>query len=188
MLVKRFNAMKKFDILINTALYALYIFASCIAIMVLEMLIVELIICKIIGTYVVISPFALAIIRAVIYFFGVNTLLAVILFKDGYRSASYSVISTLISGIAASILHFIFCLLFSFEAFCAGSVKFISAICIFGNSLSNPDFDGAHDRFDCIPYFFIVAAVYIAVMIVFQKLGASKRLSDRKKLTNQNTN
>ncbi len=175
--------MKKVDILINSAIYAFYMLLSCIAIMVLEMLIVELFICKILGTYFPFSTLTLATIRAIIYTVGVNVLLGIMLYKDGYRSAVSSMPATLVSGLIASVLHFFFSLLFGFEAFCAGGVKFISAIYLFGSSLSSAEFSGTLERIDCIPFFFINSVIYIAVMILAQWLGAKNRLSDRAELT-----
>lgn len=114
---------------------------------------------------------------------GVNAILAVTTYHQGYKTAYCSFVGTLISGAFASVIHFLFCLLFSFEAFCAGGVKFISALLKFGASLSSDSFDGTLERADCIAVFFINAAICCAVMAISKKCGAAKRMSDRVKMT-----
>ncbi|MGM9644741.1 MAG: hypothetical protein ACI3X1_06615 [Eubacteriales bacterium] len=170
--------MKKGDILFGTALRSVYMLGSCIVIMFAEMLAI-----KIIDLFVGLSPLSLCIVRALIYTVGVNALLAIVSYKEGYRSASFSAVGTLISGALASLLHFLVSLLFSFEAFCSGGVKFITALVKFGASLNSESFSGSLSRFDCIPFFFANALVYIAVMIIFGRLGARNRLRDREELT-----
>lgn len=174
--------MKKGDVLFGTALRAVYMLGSCIVIMFAEMLAI-----KIINLFVGLSPLSLCIVRALIYTVGVNAILAVVSYREGYRSASFSVAETLISGALASILHFLVSLLFSFEAFCSGGVKFITALVKFGASLNSESFSGSLSRFDCIPFFFANALVYIAVMIIFGNLGARNRLADREELTGNKT-
>ena len=169
---------KKIDILVSSLVYAVYMLLSCLIIMCAEILAI-----KIINLFVVTDYYSLCITRAVIYTLGVNALLAIISYREGYRTASFPILQTVISGIIASLLHFIFALLFSFEAFCAGGVKFITALVRFGSKLNSNTFMGELDRFDFIPFFFINAAIYIAIIIVFGKLGESQRLYDREELT-----
>ena len=170
--------MKKGDVLFGTALRSVYMLGSCIVIMFAEMLAI-----KIIDLFVGLSPLSLCIVRALIYTVGVNSLLAIVSYREGYRSAEYSVVETLISGALASVLHFLVSLLFSFEAFCSGGVKFITALVKFGSGLNSESFSGSLSRFDCVPFFFANALVYIAVMIIFGRLGARNRLRDREELT-----
>ena len=170
--------MKKGDILFGTVICSVYMLVSCIVMMFAEMLAI-----KIINLFVGLSPLSLCIVRAIIYTVGVNAILAIVSYREGYRSASFSVVGTLISGALASFLHFLFSLLFSFEAFCSGGVKFITALVKFGSSLNSESFSGSLSRFDCIPFFFLNAFVYIAVVIIFGRLGARSRLSDREELT-----
>lgn len=174
--------MKKGDILFGTVVYSVYMLVSCVVMMFAEMLAI-----KIIDLFVGLSPLSLCIVRALIYTVGVNALLAIVSYREGYRAASFSVVGTLISGALASLLHFLFSLLFSFEAFCSGGVKFITALVKFGSSLNSDSFSGTLDRFECIPFFSLNALVYIAVMIIFGRLGARNRLSDREELTGNKT-
>ncbi len=175
--------MKKSDILLGTLVYSVYMLFSCIVVMFAEMLAI-----KIINLFVGLTPLSLCIIRAVIYTLGVNAILAVVSYREGYRAAYFSIPETIISGALASLLHFVFSLLFSFEAFCSGGVKFVTALFMFGSRLNSQSFSDALDRFDCIPLFFVYAACYIAIMTVFGRYGARKRLIDRAELTgNENT-
>ncbi len=175
--------MKKSDIFLNSLIYAAYMLFSCIVIMFAEMLLI-----KVVNVLIEVKPLTLCIIRAIVYTVGVNSLLAIVSFKEGYRAGYFSAPGTLVSCAAATLLHFVFSLLFSFEAFASGGVKFVYALAAFGARLNSPSFTDRLDRIDVIPYFFLNAVVYIAVIVIFGKIGERKRLSDRKELTGSDKN
>jgi hypothetical protein len=165
---------KTIDALINSLLYALYMFLSCLVVMFAEILAV-----KIANLFVVTGYYELCILRAVIYTLGVNGILGIIAFREGFKNAKATPVATAISGVLATFLYGIFCLLFSFEAFCAGGVKSIAVLAKFGESINSSAFKGTLDRFDIIPYFFMNAAIYIVVMIALNAVGAHRRRLDR---------
>ena len=170
--------MKKTDIWVNALIYSIYMLLSCIIIMFAEILI-----SGVLGTMWVLKPLTLCRIRAVIYTVGVTALLGIMGFREGYRAASFSVGTTIISGALASVAHLIFALFFSFEAFSAGGAKFITQIVKFGNKLNMKSFKNELDLFDPVPFFLALAALYIVAMIVCGKLGAHARRRSRKALT-----
>ena len=94
---------------------------------------------------------------------------------------------TAVSGLIASLAHCLFALLFSFEAFASGGVKFVTALVKFGDKLNLKSFSSELSLFDPIPYFFLFALVYIALMILFGKLGERARIKSRKELTGSPT-
>ncbi|MBQ8408375.1 MAG: hypothetical protein IJY39_05865 [Clostridia bacterium] len=170
--------MKKLDVILDALLYAFYMFAACLVMMVAEAGII-----RVLTLCFEIDYFVLCVIRAVIYTVGVNVILSLTAYREGYKAAQASVIGTLISGVIATCLHFMLCLLFSFEAFCAGGVKFITAIVKFGPSLSDSSFIGQLYRIDFFAVFFVNSLVYCVLMAAFKKIGAQKRLVDRQELT-----
>jgi len=170
--------MKKTDVLVNSIVYAVYMILSCIVVMFAEMLVI-----KVVNVLVEIDYFELCIIRAVIYTLGVNALLAIISFREGYRAAYFSIPGAAISASLASLMHFLFALLFSFEAFASGGVRFISALVQFGTRLNLGGFTGKLDTIKTIPFFFLFALIYVLVIITFGKLGERKRLTSRIELT-----
>lgn len=168
---------KTLDVLINAPLYALYMFLSCLVVMFAEMLVV-----KVANWFIVTDYYSTSVIRAVVYSVGVNAILAAIAFREGFKNAKATPIATVISGVLATLLHSVFCLLFSFEAFCAGGVKSIAIIVKFGKAINSQMFVGTLDRFDMIPFFFINSAIYIAVMVTFNAIGAYKRKRERQEM------
>ena len=170
--------MRKLDILIRSAFHALYLLISCVTCMVAEMLII-----RVLTLCFEIDYFTLCIIRAAIYLVGVNAILAIVSFREGYREASCRILDTVLSGVFGTVIHFFFALLFSFEAFCAGGVKFLTALVKFGPSLSDSTFMGELYRTDFIPVFFVNGLICCAVATIFNVLGAKKRLADRAILT-----
>lgn len=165
---------KTLDVFINSLLYALYMLLSCIVVMFGEILAV-----KIVNLFIVVDNLSLCVIRAVIYTLGVNAILAAISFREGYKEARACPAATAISATVATLLHSVFALLFSFEAFSAGAVRSIAIIVKFGSSINSDLFTGTLDRFDVIPFFFVNSAIYVAVMIICRALGAKKRLRER---------
>lgn len=174
--------MKKLDILIDSAAFALYMLISCLCCMFAEMLAVDLLIGKLLGTFIEFSPVAINVIRAAIYTLGVNAILAVLLYRDGYRSAEAHIGGTAISGAIGALVHFLFCLLFGFQAFCAGAVRSLSLLILHGSELSAGS-TVTLTRLEQIPVYFVTAAIYVAVMIAARHIGANNRLADRSSLT-----
>ena len=170
--------MRKVDVLVNSIIYGVSILISCVVIMLAESLLT-----RILGSMFVLKPFALCIIRAIVYTIGVTALMGIMAYREGYRAGYSSALETAISGTIAFVAHFFFALLFSFEAFAAGGVKFIASLVKFGSKLNLKSFSGTLSPLDSVPYFFLFAALYIAVMIVCGKLGARARLKSRKELT-----
>lgn len=167
--------MKKLDILVDSLFYALYFFLSCLACMIAEWFA-----SRVITLFVEISPFALSVIRLTVYTVGVPAVLGIALYKEGYRSARAHIGETVISSALASVTYFIFCLLFSFEAFCAGGVKYATLLLKFGEDLTSEQIANGLSRLDPIGIFFLHIAVYAAVMALCKHLGANKRLDDRR--------
>ena len=177
--------MKKSDVIIDALFYAVYMLGSCI-VSCIAVAAVEFFIAKVICVYFPMDYFTLCIIRATIYTLGVNAILAIVSHRGGYKAAQCSIVGTAISCILAVVAHFMFCLLFRFNAFCAGGVKFIAALTMFGSNLNNASFIGEIALLDYIPYFFLNALIYCVVIVVFKKLGATKRLRDRAEMTKNN--
>ncbi|MBE6646200.1 MAG: hypothetical protein E7611_01000 [Ruminococcaceae bacterium] len=169
--------MKKIDILVSSLVYAVYMLISCVIVMCAEILAV-----KIVNLFVVTEYFSLTVIRALLYTVGVNALLAVISYREGYKTAYFSIPETLISGAIATLLHLVFALLFNFEAFSAGGVRSITALIRFGSDLNSNALTSSLTRLDFIPFFLLNSLVYIGIIIGFGKLGQYKRLADREEL------
>lgn len=170
--------MKKSDTLLNSLVYAVYMIVSCIVVMLAEALLT-----RVLGSMFELTPYTLCIIRATVYTPAVPVLLGILAYREGYRSAYFSTSETIISGAIASVAHFLFALLFSFEAFIAGGVRFVAALVKFGDKLNLKSFKGELEAVDTIPFFLLFAVIYIAVMILCGKLGARARLKSRKELT-----
>ena len=167
-----------FDALIDSLIYAFFMLIACLVCMCAEILIV-----KIIDLCVAIDYLTLCVVRAVIYTVGVNTVLSMIAYRDGYKAARCSVIGTAISCIIATAIHFLFSLLFGFEAFCAGGVRFIAGIVKYGSALSESSMIRNLHPADFVAVFFINGLVYCVLMTLFKKIGEKRRLIDREELT-----
>ena len=170
--------MKKLDYLLNTAIYALYMFASCFCAMLVEAFTV-----KVLNLLVEIDYFYLCIIRIAIYTVVVLGLIFILAFREGYREVKFSPLLTILSSLTAGIIHFLFALLFGFQSFVAGGVRFISAIIEYGSSLvSSEQIDGMGYGIFII-VFFVSGIVYCIDIALAKRFGCQKRLIDREELT-----
>ncbi len=170
--------MKKSDILVNTLVYAFYMFIACVVIMLAEILTV-----KVVNLFIVTEYYELTVLRAVVYTVGVNAVLGAIAYKEGYRMARYPIVETIISGLLASLLHALVSLIFHFQAFCAGGVRFVTALLHYGKDLTVNTLMDELGALDFLPVFALNSLVYIAIMITLGKLGEYKRLADREEIT-----
>lgn len=170
------------DVLTDGSLYAFYMLGSCLVWMVAEACVI-----KVLTLCFEIDYFTLCIIRASIYTIGVSAMLFTAAYREGYKAAGSSIVGSALSCVLGSLLHFLPCLLFSFNPFCAGGVKFVTALIKFGPSLSSSSFMGELVRLDYFPAFFATALLYCVVMTAAKRIGAVRRLADRKEMTaNQN--
>ena len=170
--------MKKADILVNTLVYAFYMFISCVVIMLAEILAV-----KVVNLFIVTEYYELTVLRAVVYTVGVNAVLGAIAYKEGYRAARYPIGETIVSGLLASLLHALVSLLFHFQAFCSGGVRFLTALLHYGKGLNSNTLMDELGILDFLLVFAVNSVVYIVIMIVLGKLGEYKRLADREDMT-----
>jgi len=150
---------------------------SCLTVMFAEILCV-----KIANLFVVVDYYALCWMRAIIYTLGVNALLGVIAFREGYKDAAAAPVRVASSGIVATLIHALFALLFNFEAFCAGGVRSVAVLVKFGKAINSEAFAGTLRTDDLVPVFFINSAIYIAVMIGANVLGARYRKKERESM------
>lgn len=168
--------MKKY-IGINTLFYFLYMLGSCIIVMLIEALFTN-----VAEKFVALPYPVLTVIRIVIYTAAIPVILAVAGRSEGYREGYCSVGATVVSGLLAMIPHLLFAMLFKFQAFVSGAVRFTAGLIYNG-------WDVTYDSLiNETPYhmFLLVFAgyglLYTAVLTVSKYLGAQKRVMDRAEL------
>ena len=169
--------MKLRNAALNLLVYFLYMFGSCVLVMLAEALLIS-----VVEKFVFIPYPVLTVIRIVIYTAGVPAILGVLGYFEGYREASCAIGDTVAGGVLASILHLIFAMLFKFEGFVSGAVRFTAGLLHNGWTIT---FETLVEK---TPYtlfvlvFVVYAALYIAVLTVTKYFGAQKRIIDRAEL------
>ena len=161
-----------------TALFSLfYLVGACLITMLAEALISYII------NHVVVLPYAaLTVIRIVIYSIGVTALMGVIGYYEGYREAYCSVGESLTGMLLAAIPHLLLAMLFRFQGFISGAVRFTAGLLHNGWGIT-------YDRLiNETPYglflliFAAYAVLYAATFTVAKYLGAQRRVIDRANL------
>ncbi len=169
--------MKIKNIAVNTLLYALYMFGSCFVTMLVEALFVY-----VLTRFYIPSFFVLTVIRAVIYTAGVCAILCGIGYYEGYREGESAVGETVIGGVLALIFHFLFAMLFHFNAFVTGGVRFMAGLVGHGTSLTGELLDKETSILLFILFFAVYGVLYIALLTASRFFGAQKRIMSRAEL------
>lgn len=169
--------MRKTEIFLNSLVYAAYFLASCLCGVGVDFLVI-----KVLDSIVVLSAFAICVIRSVIYFIVPMAVIFVCAYKEGYKEASFYFGETLLSSVFATVIHFLFALLFAFNQFFAGGVKFVSAIIVYGADIEKLSQISEIRYRVFMPMFVAFGVIYCVNLILAKKLGRDARLQDRKQL------
>ncbi len=166
--------MKLKNIALNGLFYFLYMFGACFITMLVEAMLVSF------GEKFVAIPYpALTIIRIVIYTLGVTALMAIAGYGEGYRDGVCYLGDTIVGGIPALLLHLIFAMLFKFQAFVSGAVRFTAGLLFNGMTIT-------YDRLiNDTPYWLFLVVflgyglLYMLTLTISKYLGAQRRIVDR---------
>ena len=162
---------------LNLLVYFLYVFGSCVLVMLAEALLI-----KVIEKFVFIPYPVLTVIRIIIYTAGVPAILGVLGYAEGYREAECAIGDTVVGGVLASILHLIFAMLFKFEGFVAGGVRFTAGLLYNGWSITYDTLINSTPYALFLLVFAVYSLLYIGVLTLSKYFGAQKRIIDRAEL------
>lgn len=168
--------MKK-NIGINILLYFLYIFGSCAVVMLVEALLVS-----VVEKFVALPYPVLTVIRIVIYTAGVPAILAVVGRNEGYREGCCSVGATVASGVLALVPYLLFSMLFHFQGFVSGGVRFAAGLIYNGWGITYDSLINETPYSLFLAAFGVYGAIYVATLTIAKFLGAQKRIMDRSEL------
>ena len=169
--------MRKSEVFLNSIVYAVYFLAACLCGVGVDFLVL-----KVLDSLIVVTPFVACVLKAIIYFVVTSAVVFVLAYKEGYREASFIFGETCISLVFAVIIQFLFALLFVFNQFFAGGVKFFSALLVYGRGIEAMT-QIAEIRYRVfMPVFFVLAIFTCAILILAKKLGCDSRLESRKEL------
>ncbi len=174
--------MKLQHIAFNSLLYTLYMFASCVVVMLVESLVVGFVTDFVVLTYPV-----LTIVRVVIYTLGVSAIMACLGYFEGYREGTASVGETLIGGGVAILFHSVFAMLFHFQAFVTGGVRFAAGLVGHGMNLTADLLNRKTSILFFLLFFLLYDIAYIAFLAIARYFGAQKRIVDRADLRRDET-
>jgi hypothetical protein len=166
--------MKIKNLALNLPIYFLYIFGSCILVMLAEALLVS-----VIEKFVVLPYSVLTIIRIVIYTPGVTAILAVLGYYEGYREGVCPLGETIGGGVLATVLHLLFAMLFKFQGFVSGGVRFTAGLLHNGMDITYESLINKTPYGLFLLVFVGYAAVYLVALTVAKYFGAQKRVMDR---------
>jgi len=157
------------------ALFALfYLIGACLITMLAEALA-----SYIINHVVVLTYPTLTVIRMAIYSIGVTALLGVVGYYEGYREAYCSVVESLAGVLLAAVPHLLLAMLFRFQGFISGSVRFTAGLIHNGWDITYDKMINETPYWLFLLIFAAYAAVYAVTFTVAKYLGTQKRVIDR---------
>ena len=162
---------------INSLLYLLYMFGGCVAVMVVEALLVY-----IISRFVIIPYLVLTILRLVIYTVGVPTVIVGIGYVEGYRESVPAVGETIVGGILAIVMHLLLAILFGFQAFVSGGVRFAAGLIQHGADITDELLNTNTSTGLFLLMFVIYGAIYVTALTVSRYFGVQNRIISRAEL------
>ena len=89
---------------------------------------------------------------------------------------------TVVGGILGAVLHLIFAMLFKFEGFVSGAVRFTAGLLHNGWTISYDSLINETPYALFLLVFLLYSALYITVLTITKRLGAQKRVIDRAEL------
>ena len=159
---------------LNLPIYFLYMFGSCVLVMLAEALLIS-----VIEKFVGLPYPVLTIIRIVIYTAGITAVMAVLGYYEGYRAGVCAVAETIVGGVLATILHLLFAMLFKFQGFVSGGVRFTAGLIHNGMDITYDSLINKTPYGMFLLVFVAYAAVYLTALTVAKYFGAQKRVIDR---------
>ena len=169
--------MRKSEIFLSSIVYAVYFLAACLCGVGVDFLTL-----KVIGSIIVVTPFLACVLKAIIYFVVTTAVVFVLAYKEGYREANFIFGETSVSLIFAVVIQFLFALLFLFNQFFAGGVKFFSALLVYGDKIQDMAQISEIRYRVFMPVFFVLAVFMCVTVVLGKKLGCDSRLLSRKEL------
>lgn len=166
----------------STGLYICYLLGACVLTMLVEAMLVFFI-----DHIVLLSYPVLTIIRIVIYSVGVPAIIGVLGYYEGYREAECSVGETTGAFFLALIVHILFAMLFKFQGFISGAVRFTAGL------IHNKWNITQQTLVENTPYslflivFLAYSIFYFAVLFLCKYFGSKKRICDRAELRRNET-
>lgn len=168
--------MKLRNIALNGLFNFFYLFGASVVVMLAEALLI-----KILVLFAEFSFPVLTVIRAVVYTLGIAAIIGVIAYYEGYREGACSVPETIGGGLFAMVPHVLFSLLFSFQAFVSGGVRYVAGMLYNGIHLTYEQLE-ATPTWVMLLVFLFYGLLYTTVITMAHYLGANRRIISRAEL------
>ncbi len=162
---------------LNALFYFLYAFGASLIVMLVEWLLVFLI-----QRFVIVPYPVLTVIRAGIYTVGVLALLSVMGYIEGYREGHCSIGETVAGGALGAVVHLLLSLLFHFDPFISGGVRFAAGLMEHGGTITSDLLLNQSSTGLRLALFLVYTALYIAAWTVARSVGARRRDISRAEL------
>ena len=163
--------------LASTGVYLCYLLGACILTMLIEAMFVFFL-----DHLVLLSYPVLTIIRIVIYSVGIPAIIGFLGSYEGYREMDCTMGESLVAFIAACIIHLLFAMLFKFQGFISGAVRFTAGFIHNGWDITQVNLVEKTPYSLFLLVFSGYAVLYGTVLIICKFFGSKKHIMDRAEL------
>ena len=168
--------------LASTGLYFLYLIGACILTMLVEAMF------NFFLDLIVVLPYpVLTMVRIVIYTVGVTAIIGFLGYFEGYREAMCPIGETLIAYTLSLIPFLLFAMLFKFQGFISGAVRFTAGLIHNGWSITQVTLVENTPYSLFLLVFLGYAVLYGITLIVCKYFGAQRRICDRAEMRRHET-
>ncbi|MBE6557961.1 MAG: hypothetical protein E7661_02990 [Ruminococcaceae bacterium] len=164
-------------LLASMGVYLAYLVGACVVTMLMEWLFNFLL-----DHFVLLSYPVLTVIRIVIYTLGVTAIIGVFGYFEGYREAKCPIGETLGAYVPAAIFHLLLSMLFKFEGFISGAVRFTAGMIHNGGGITFESLEEETPYVLFLLVFLGYTVLYGTVLVICKYFGAQKRVCDRAEL------
>lgn len=166
---------KLIRILLNALIYAVYFIGCCVVVMLVEAMVLFLV-----DKFVELPYATLTVIRIVIYSAGVPALVGFLGYREGYREAEAAPASTALSALlATAVPHLLFAMLFHYQGFVSGAVRFTAGVLHNGMAITHDSLINQTPYRLFVLVFLGYGLVYSGVLVACRYCGAARRHRDR---------
>ncbi len=168
--------------LLSMLVYLCYLVGACVLVMLVEAMFIFLI-----DHVVLLSYPVLTVIRMIIYSLGVPAIIGFLGYYEGYREARCPIGETVVAYIPAAVIHLLLSMLFKFQGFISGSVRFTAGFIHNGSEITQVNLVEKTPYSLFLLTFLGYTVLYALVLLICKFFGSKKRIIARAEMRRHET-
>ncbi len=169
--------------LLSMVVYLCYLVGACILTMLIEAMFIFLL-----DHVVLLSYSVLTVIRIIIYTVGVPAIIGFLGYYEGYREARCPIGETVFSYLPAAVIHLLLSMLFKFQGFISGAVRFTAGYIHNGSEITYENLIEKTPYSLFLLVFLGYTVLYALILLICKFFGSKKRIIRRAEMRRHEIN